>query len=302
MNQSGIFFIGIILIMGFVAALFPFVFVGFLSFLPFLLAIVMLFMGITLKEDDMLNALKNWKIALLGAFLQFFLMPLIAYVLGIVYDLSPEFRLGLLLVGCCPGGTASNVIVYLFKGDVPLSVFMTFISTVASVVLTPLLLELYIGQSMDLPTQGLITDIFILVLIPLLAGYFMQRYLNDKTLFRLEKISSVIALIVIAIIIAAIIASSKGMMKTMSGILIMVVILHNGLGLLMGYYLSYFIIKDKRMARTIAIEVGMQNSGLGVVLANLHFTKMVALPSAVFSFWHNVSGTLLANYWRKNNK
>jgi len=128
--------------------------------LSYLLALVMLFMGITLKKEDLLQAIKNWKFALLGTFLQFLLMPSIAFVLGILFDFPLEYRLGLLLVGSCPGGTASNVIVYLFRGNVSLSVLMTFMSTVLSVLLTPFLMELYLGKEIDLPVRKMIFDIF----------------------------------------------------------------------------------------------------------------------------------------------
>lgn len=289
-----------ILMLSVLAILFPSAFVVFLPYLPFMLALVMMFMGVTLKKEEILLALKNWKIALLGTFLQFMLMPMIAFVLGAVFNLSPELKLGLVLVGTCPGGTASNVIVYLFKGDVSLSVLMTSMSTILSVLLTPLLLQFYVGTYMNVPTNKLIADIFLLVFTPLVLGYILQRFLKPTMLMKLENTSSMVAFSVIALIIAAIVASNADTIKTLSLLVLLVVILHNGFGLLLGYYMSYFIVKDKRIARTIAIEVGMQNSGLGVVLANLHFTKIVALPSAIFSFWHNVSGITLANYWKKH--
>lgn len=243
-------------------------------------------------------AFANWRFALLGTFLQFLLMPSIAYVLALIFDLPLEYRLGLVLVGTCPGGTASNVIVYLFKGDVSLSVLMTFMSTVLSVLMTPFLLEAYLGTQMDLPTQKMIQDIFVLVMIPLALGYLSQRFIKAKVQLALEKSASYVAIGVIATIIAAIIASNVSNIRNLSFLLFVVVILHNGLGLLLGYLCTRLFTKNKMIARTIAIEVGMQNAGLGVVLANLHFTKIVALPSAIFSFWHNVSGISLANYWK----
>jgi BASS family bile acid:Na+ symporter len=261
---------------------------------------VMLLMGLTLNKEEIISAIKNWKVALLGTVLQFLLMPLIAYILGMVFNLSPEMKLGLILVGACPGGTASNVIVYLFKGDVSLSVFMTFLSTVSSVILTPLLLQFYAGSYMEVPTNKMIGDIFVLVLLPLVVGYFLQRALKSECVLKLEKTSSIIAAIVIALIIATIVAANAKTIATVSAMLFVVVFLHNGFGLLFGYLISYYFVRDKKIARTIAIEVGMQNSGLGVVLANVHFTKIVALPAAVFSFWHNISGMALANYWKRS--
>lgn len=283
------------------AFLFPPVFVFFLPYLPYLLALVMLLMGITLKGEDLLKAIRNWRFAMLGTFLQFLCMPLIAYVLTVLFQsqLPLEYKVGLVLVGTCPGGTASNVIVYLFKGDVSLSVLMTFMSTILSVVLTPFLLEFYVGTQMDLPTQKMILDIFILVIVPIAAGYTIQRFIKPESLQVFDRYASYIALAVIGIIIAAIVAANADMIHTLPLLLVCIVALHNISGMALGYIITRFFTKEKTIARTIAIEVGMQNSGLGVVLANLHFTKAVALPSAIFSFWHNVSGIGIANYWKK---
>lgn len=281
------------------AFLFPGMFVFFLPYLSYLLALVMLLMGVTLKGEDLLKALRNWRFALLGTFLQFLCMPLIAFVLAELFQLPLEYKVGLILVGTCPGGTASNVIVYLFKGDVSLSVLMTFMSTVLSVVLTPFLLKFYVGTQMELPTQKMIQDIFMLVIVPIVLGYVIQRFIKPKPLQLLEKYSSYVALAVIGVIIAAIVAANADMISTLPLLLVCVVALHNVLGMTLGYMITRVFTKEKTIARTIAIEVGMQNSGLGVVLANLHFTKAVALPSAIFSFWHNVSGISAANYWKK---
>ncbi len=293
------------LLLLFISALalaFPDVFIWALPYLPYLLALVMLFMGVSLKKEELLLAIKQWKFALLGTALQFFLMPSLAYVLGICLNLSLEYRLGLLLVGVCPGGTASNVIVYLFRGNVPLSVLMTFLSTILSVLLTPFLLEVYIGKQLDLPGGKMIQDIFVLVLIPLIIGYFFRKYSSTSLLLKLERSASFISMSVIALIVAAILAANKGNIASSGTLILLAVFLHNGLGLLGGYWMTRLFTKDVSIARTIAIEVGMQNSGLGVVLATLHFTKLVALPSAIFSFWHNVSGITLAGYWKRIQK
>jgi bile acid:Na+ symporter, BASS family len=280
-----------------VAYLLPVFFAFFLPYLSYLLAIVMLLMGATLKTQDLQKALQNWHFAGLGTCLQFLCMPLIAYVLAELFQLPMEYKLGLILVGACPGGTASNVVVYLFKGNVPLSVLMTFMSTILSIVLTPFILKLYIGTEMDFPMQKIIADIFILVIIPIVLGYGIQRFLKPNALQVLEKYSSTLALVVIALIVAAIVSANVSVIQTMPMVLILVVMLHNGLGMTLGYTLTRVFTKEKTIARTIAIEVGMQNSGLGIVLANLYFSKAAALPAAIFSFWHNVAGVTLANYW-----
>lgn len=288
----------LIILLGALALFYPPLFSWLIPYLSYLLALVMLFMGITLQKEELISAFKNWRFALLGTFLQFLLMPLIAVILGLLFDFPIEYQLGLLLVGACPGGTASNVIVYLFKGDVSLSVLMTFMSTVLSVLLTPFIMEFYMGKQIDLPIQKMIQDIFILVILPLIGGFLIQKYISSTIQKQLKGMASYIALFVISLIIAAIVAVNAEKIVSMDLLLLVAVILHNGLGILGGYYLTRIFTRNVSIARTIAIEVGMQNSGLGVVLANLHFAKLVALPSAIFSFWHNISGILLANYWK----
>lgn len=292
-------FLLFILCISSLSLLFPEVFVVLLPYLSYLLALVMLFMGITLKKEELVQAIKNWRFAVLGTALQFLLMPSIAYFVSWLFDFPLEYRLGMVLVGSCPGGTSSNVITYLFRGNVSLSVLMTFMSTVLSVVFTPFLMELYLGKQMDLPVAKMIQDIFVLVLLPLVLGFLIQKFNSPKGNELVEKSSSIVAFVVIALIIGAVLAANKTSLGSVSYLLIVAVALHNGLGLLLGYLGARLFTKDKTIARTIAIEVGMQNSGLGVVLANLHFTKLVALPSAIFSFWHNVSGVLLAGYWKR---
>lgn len=291
-----------VLLLSVLALLFPSIFSSLLTYISYLLALVMLIMGVTINKDDLLNALKNWKFALLGTFLQFLLMPLIAFIISKVFQLPLEYQLGLLLVGSCPGGTASNVIVYLFKGDVTLSVLMTFMSTVLSVVMTPLLLGLYMDKTMELPIDKMILDILQFVLLPIILGLLIRSFTPKQLLNKIELSATSIAVIVIALIVASILSVNVDTIKTVPLLLVVSVMLHNGLGYLLGYLCARIITKDEKIARTISIEVGMQNSGLGVVLAHIHFTKLVALPSAIFSLWHNVSGVSLARYWSRSSK
>jgi len=292
-------FLVFILILSTLAFLIPQIFTPFLSFLTYLLAIVMLFMGITLQEQEIISALKNWKFALLGTILQFLIMPSLAFIIGKMFQLPLEFQLGILLVGVCPGGTASNVIVYLFRGNVSLSILMTTLSTILSVIVTPYLLEFYIGSQIDLPTTKMIQDIFLVVFIPLCVGFVGKRYLKPKQVTFLQNSASPIAIIVISIIIATIVAVNIENLKEIPYKLILAIMIHNLFGLIFGYFITRIFTSDKIICRTISIEVGMQNSGLGVVLANLHFSKMAAIPAAFFSFWHNISGIIAAKNWVK---
>jgi BASS family bile acid:Na+ symporter len=284
------------------ALFFPTIFSFLLNYISYMLALVMFFMGITINKEEMFNALKNWKFAVLGTFLQFFLMPLIAFIIAIIFQLPIEYKLGLLLVGSCPGGTASNVIVYLFKGDVTLSVLMTFMSTVLSVVMTPLLLGLYMGKTMVLPIDKMIVDILQFVLFPIIIGILIRKFSSTSLLKTIEYSSTTVAVLVISLIVASIVSVNVDVIQKVPIVLIVSVILHNVFGYLLGYLCARIFTKDKKIARTISIEVGMQNSGLGVVLANIHFTKIVALPSAIFSLWHNISGLVLARYWNDKSK
>lgn len=290
----------IIFLFLFLSILVPDYFKAISPYLSYLLAIIMITMGISTTWDSVVNSTKQWKWIVLGTILQFLIMPLTAYLLSIILHLPQEYLIGMIIVGACPGGTASNVMVYLFKGNVTLSIILTLISTLLSVFLTPWLLEMYLGSAIDIPVQKLMYDILFIVLLPVILGLLLQWKLPNKTIETINKNSGILAMIVISIIIACIYASSSLTLSNIPYLLVIAVILHNSIGIASGYFITLLLSKNKSIARTIAIEVGMQNSGLGAILAKTHFTIGSSLPSAIFSIWHNISGALMVEFWRKS--
>ncbi|MFN8416332.1 MAG: bile acid:sodium symporter family protein [Cytophagaceae bacterium] len=283
----------------FLSILVPDYFKAISPYLSYLLAMVMITMGISTTWESIIDSSKQWKWILLGTILQFLIMPLTAYLLSIAFQLPQEYLIGMIIVGTCPGGTASNVMVYLFKGNVTLSIILTLISTLLSVFLTPWLLEVYLGSTIDIPVQKLMFDILFIVIIPVLTGLILQWKLPSTIIEGINKNSGTLAMIVISIIIACIYANSNLTLSTLPYLLVLAVILHNSIGMASGYFITLFLSKNKSIARTIAIEVGMQNSGLGAILAKTHFTIGSSLPSAIFSIWHNISGSLMVEFWKK---
>ena len=264
----------------------------------YLLGAVMFCMGVSLTLNDFKRALSNYWVLLLGLTLQFGLMPLIAWQLCNFVGLSIALTTGMLLVGSVSGGTASNVICYLSKGDVALSITLTAISTCLAIVATPLLIYLYLHKTIEIPVQQMMLSIFYIVLLPVGIGVFLNRFL--PTLIKpVQYFGADISILVICFIIAIIVALNHDNLLTVSPLLIGLVLAHNLLGLLAGYLATLLFTRDKTISKTIAIEVGMQNSGLAVALAVKFFGSAAALPGALFSVLHNVTGSILASYWAK---
>jgi len=263
-----------------------------------MLAMVMFCMGLTLSVEDFKRVTRKPVFIAIGVALQFLLMPLAAFLISHLLQLSDQLTAGMIVVGSCAGGTASNVICYLGKGDVALSISMTLVSTLLGVVITPLLCALYLSQTIAVDTVGMFMNILQVVLIPVLAGTVVKTFLHDWVK-RIESILPTIAMTLILLIIAVIVALNSGQLAQVGVITLIAVALHNSTGLAGGYYLSRMLGLDQIRSRTIAIEVGMQNSGLGVALALEFFSATAALPGAIFSVWHNISGSLLAAYWRR---
>lgn len=262
-----------------------------------LLSITMFCMGLTLRPDDFRRVWRKPQALTLGVVLQFLLMPLLAWLLGILLQLPPELAVGLIVVGACAGGTASNVMTYLAGGDVALSVSMTLLSTLAGIFLTPWLIGLYAGSMVSVDTTAMLLSIAQIVLLPVTAGVLCNRFipLLGKTLApHLADIASALILLIIAIIVAV----NAGELATVGLVTLVAVMLHNLLGLGLGYFIARRTGQTEVAARTIALEVGMQNSGLGVALALQFFGPLAALPGALFSIWHNISASLLAAYWK----
>ncbi|WP_218690574.1 bile acid:sodium symporter family protein [Psychrobacter sp. BF1] len=286
------------------SALLGFVFPEFFASLAFLilpiLGIIMFGMGMTLKTSDFLEIIKRPKPVIIGLLAQFTIMPLIAYLLTVVFSLDPLIAVGVILVGCCPGGTSSNVITFLAKGDVALSVAITSISTLLAPFLTPILLQVFAGQLIDIDLLSMMVTITKIVILPILLGIIVHKFLGDKIESAITVLP-MISVLGISIIIAAVVAVSKATILDSGAIVFVVVALHNMLGYSLGYLLARLLGFTETQRRAIMIEVGMQNSGLGAALAATYFNPVAALPSAIFSVWHNFSGAIVANVFAKRD-
>lgn len=274
--------------------LFPEIFSQFGKFIVPILGIIMFGMGMTLKAEDFLEIAKRPKLVLVGILAQFTIMPLVALALTKIFNLDPYLALGVILVGCCPGGTSSNVITYLAKGDVALSIAVTSVTTILAPILTPLLLKLLAGELIDVAVGSMMLSIFKMVILPIILGIIFNKLLGKKVETALN-ILPMVSVIGIAIIIAAVIAASKNSILTSGFLIFLIVALHNLIGYALGYLTARACGFNKMQRRAIMIEVGMQNSGLGAALAASYFNPVASLPSAIFSVWHNFSGALVAN-------
>lgn len=261
-----------------------------------LLATVMFMMGLTLTKADVLRILQDPKPVLIGVVLQFLLMPILALTFSKMLQLSNQLTIGMVLVGSCAGGTASNVVCYLAKGDVALSISMTMVSTLVGVIATPLLVGFYLSETVSVDTLGLLFSIVQMVFVPVVLG-FSCKYYFDRLVARVEFFVPTFSVLIILIIIAIVVALNAERLLDVGLITLLAVILHNISGLAGGYTVSRLFGLDLKQSQTIAIEVGMQNSGLGVALATQFFSATAALPGALFSVWHNISGSILASYW-----
>lgn len=294
----------IVLLVTGVALLLPesFMWIGTASITP-MLGVVMFGMGLTLKPGDFKPVLMRPKDIMIGEFAQFIVMPLLAWILCRILQLPAELALGVILVGCCPGGTASNVICYLANGDIALSVAMTGVSTLLAPLVTPALVYMLAGEEVNVDVIGMFLSIVEVVIIPILLGFIVNRYLGRFT----EKVTPLLPLvstIAIAVIIGIVVSHNSANILSCSLLVGVAVILHNILGLVLGYMAGRMMGLPHSKRTAIAIEVGMQNSGLATSLAATHFAMypLAAVPGAIFSAWHNFSGSIAASILRKNNK
>lgn len=270
------------------------------SIVPLLMA-VMLGMGMTLRWQDFAEVLQRKSAVLLGVGIQFVVMPLAALGLSNVLNLSQELTIGLMLVGATAGGTASNVMTYLVKGNVALSVSMTLVSTLFAIVLLPFLTWFYLDETVAVPAWEMVLSLIQLILIPISVGVLLNHFFA-KPLQLIQPVLPVFSMFAIIFIIAIVVALNHLQLQSIVWVLALAVVVHNAIGLISGYGISKLVGFDERTARTVAIEVGMQNSGLSVALALKYFTAMSALPGAMFSVWHNVSGSVLAAYWQRKDQ
>lgn len=276
----------------------PEFFVWLKAYIPWILGIIMLGMGMTMTVDDFKGVLQSPKAVLIGVVAQFVVMPGLAFVLCKLFQLPPEIAVGVILVGCCPGGTASNVITYMAKGNVALSVACTSVSTLLAPVLTPAIFYLLASQWLKIDAGSMFVSILQVVLLPIVVGLILRTWLKRQVESYIQ-VMPLVSVIAIVAIVAAIIGGSKAAILQSGLLILAVVILHNGLGYLLGFAAARFFKLPYAYSKAIAVEVGMQNSGLGVALAAVHFaaSPITAVPSAIFSLWHNISGPALATYW-----
>ena len=276
----------------------PSLFTGFKSTIVPLLMFIMLAMGLTLKPADFKRVIENKKAVGLGLVLQFTVMPVSAFLLSQLFALDTQMLIGMVLVGAVAGGTASNVLCYLAKGDVALSVTMTAVSTLVGLIMTPLLTSLLVGQNVDIPVLSMLSSLAKIVLLPLLAGITLN-YTFSNIIAKVHSKLPIIAMLAIIFIISIIVALNQQKLQSLSLLIVAAVMLHNLIGLTLGYWAPKKLGFNEQVCRTVAFEVGMQNSGLAVALAIKFFTPAAAIAGTLFSIWHNISGSILAGYWQR---
>lgn len=276
-----------------IAYLFPEGFKFLAPYISIMLGIVMFGMGLTLKAKDFSEVVRRPIDVLIGIAGQFVIMPVLAYILCLVLNLEDAVAVGVILVGCCPGGTASNVMAFLAKGDVPLSVTISACTTVMAPVVTPALIYLFASQWVAVDPMAMFLSIVYIVILPIVAGVVVNT-LFGKHVKAAVSVLPLISVFAIVAIVSAVVAVSQEKLAQTGLIIFAVVILHNCLGLALGYTLGKIFKMPLSKRKTLSIEVGMQNSGLGVALAMAHFNPVSAVPSAIFSVWHNISGPILA--------
>ncbi|XOQ53611.1 MAG: Bile acid:sodium symporter family protein [Succiniclasticum sp.] len=295
-------FFGIVIILFFIGGmLYPPAFTWVLgkvagfSLLSFMLGVIMFGMGTTMELRDFALILQRPKDVFCGAAAQFIVMPFLAYVLCRAFDLGPALTVGVVLLGTCPGGTASNVITFISKGDLALSVTMTTVSTLLSPVMTPFLTWLLIGQRIQFSPVAMFWSIIQIVIIPIGLGVALRHYF-PRFCEAAKAYLPALSCLCISLLVAGLAGASRAAILASSLTILMVVILHNGLGCALGFLIGRITGMSWRKCIALCIEVGMQNSGLAAGLAKAHFPGMLAatVPGAIFSCWHNISGSILA--------
>ena len=273
------------------------------KWINFLLMIVMFGMGLTMKLSDFAIVFRRPRDVIIGCLAQFIVMPLLAFALGRLFGLSDELLVGVVLVGTCPGGTASNVMTYLAKGDTALSVGMTSINTLLAPVLTPLLTYLYLRTSVSVDVRSMFISIIQVVIVPIGLGLLINRLFGKYTQ-KLSDALPTVSVTAICLIVASVVSHNSEKILSTGIVIFAVVILHNLLGYLCGYLVGVVFKMDLPRKKAVAIEIGMQNSGLATSLAGTAFPNlaMATVPGAVFSVWHNISGAILAGWFSRQEE
>lgn len=270
------------------------------SWVNYLLMVVMFGMGLTLKLEDFKLVFTRPKDIVIGCVAQFTVMPLLAFALGKLFRLDPALLAGVILVGTCPGGTSSNVITYLSKGDVALSVGMTSVNTLLAPFLTPAITYLLLRTTVTVDPVSMFLSIIKVVIVPIALGFIINK-LWGKFTQKLVSVLPSVSVVAICLIVAAVVSHNAEKIMTTGAVVFIVVILHNLLGYACGFGIGKVLHMSPSKTKAISVEIGMQNSGLATSLAGTAFPDlaMATVPGAIFSVWHNISGAVLANIYNR---
>lgn len=290
----------LIIIFSVIAFFYPKGFSWATNYTTWFLGAAMFGMGLTIKTEDFKVVFTRPKDLCIGFVLQYTVMPLTAFALAKAFGLSADLALGIILVGCCPGGTASNVITYVADGDVPLSVGMTIVSTILAPVCTPVLVYLLAGSWVEVSLLSMMMSVVKVVLLPVLLGILIYRLFPKQT-DAVRELLPLVSVAAIVMIISGIVGSNAEKIVSCGALVMVVVAIHNVVGLCVGTGVAKVLKLEERKVTAIGIEVGMQNSGLAISLATANFAAnpLATLPGAIFSVWHNISGTVYAGIRRK---
>lgn len=286
-----------VILFGAAAFFFPSIFLTVKSYINIFFAITMFGIGLVITEEDYKNIVRSPKAILFGNLCQFTIMPLMAFVTAFIFNLPSEITVGLILTGAAPGAMTSNVISYLSDGDVAYSVSLTAVATLLSPLLTPLLTLLLAGIYVPIPFFDMFLTIVYTVVLPLVAGFIIRR-IFPETVNRLKDAPATISVISIVVITSYVIAANNNNLGKATAVIFAAVIFHNLAGMLLGYLAGAGAKFSFKRKKTLSIEIGMQNAGLGVVLALQHFSETVAMPAAIFTIWCIISASLLVNFWK----
>lgn len=271
-----------------------------INVLNLLLSLVIFTMGTTLKADDFVNVFRNPKEISVGIAAQYLVMPVLAFAIARMFSLDTALTVGLILVGTVPGGTASDVITFLAKGDVALSVSLTAVSTVISPLLTPIITLMLIGNQIHFNPVNMFVSIIEIVIVPIFLGLLLN-YKFPNFCEKLRDYLPALSSIVICLIVAGVIGANKQAILTSSAIIIVVIILQYFLAMLLGFGAGYLAGMNRKQIITVAIEIAFQNSGLSTGLAKTHFPSLsqATVPGALYSVWQNLAGSILAYIFRR---
>lgn len=273
------------------------------SWVNYLLIVVMFGMGLTMNPKDFALILKRPKEIIVGCLAQFIIMPTLAFALCKLFNLDSALTAGVVLVGTCPGGTASNVITYFSKGDVALSVGMTTVNTLLAPILTPAITYLLLQTTVTVDIRAMFWSIIQVIILPIALGFVINHFFSKITK-KIVPVLPMVSTIAICLIVATVVSHNAEKIYTSGALVLVVVILHNLLGYACGFGLGNALRLIPAKTKALSIEIGMQNSGLATTLASTTFPQlaMATIPGAIFSVWHNISGAILASIYRRWDK